>query len=231
MFYKRNLPIIPLFFSLILRGYTLSVEAILPVKEFKKDSLEMVKFDTPFNKIIPEKYALQIKTALQYYPSLRDAHIIFKVKKTRTPLAAMPTIFSVLKRKSKRTYIITISSESTSFLNKIILDSLNFNAQIGVLGHEISHIMEFHSKNGLFFIGLAIRHLSKKAMDKFEYNTDKRCIEQGLGYQLLAWSKNTRQALHVTNFNRENSGKMMQRERYMHPQTIEKYMATLEIYK
>ena len=231
MFYKNNISIFCLFVCLILRGGNGTAQGILPVKEFKKDSLEKVQFAPFFNKSIPEKYAIPIKTALQYYPSLRDARIIFRVKKTRTPLAAMPTIGSVFKRKSKRTYIVTISSESTTFLNKIILDSLNFNAQIGVLGHEISHIMEFHSKSGLFLIGLAFRHLSQKEMDKFEYNTDKRCIEQGLGYQLLAWSKNTREALQVEHFNRENSDKMMQRERYMNPNTIERFMKTMSIYE
>ena len=115
MFYKQKTFIFLFFICQILRGYTISAQTILPIKYFKKDSLERVKFDSSFNKIIPEKYALQIKTALQYYPSLRDAHIIFKVKKTITPLAAAPTILSVFKRKSKRTYTITISSESTEF--------------------------------------------------------------------------------------------------------------------
>jgi hypothetical protein len=220
-----------LFFTLqILRGYITNAQSPLPVKIFTKDSLEKAVFDTIFNKTIPEKFALQIKTALQYYPTLKHTSIVFNYKKTHTPLAAAPTFWSVFRKKSKRTYIITISSESTDFLNKIILDSLNFNAQIGVLGHEISHILEFDSKNGLFFIGLVLRYTSKKAIDRFEYNTDKRCIEQGLGYQLLAWSEDVRTKLKVTSFNRSNSNNMMQRERYMHPMTIKKYMAEMAIY-
>ena len=228
MFNKPNLFTFSLFLCLILRGSDSDAQNVLSVKIFKKDSLERVRFDTVYNKTIPDKFALQIKTALQYYPTLRDTRIVFKVKKTPTPLAAAPTVLSVFRKKSKRTYVITISSKSTAFLNKIILDSLNFNAQIGVLGHEISHILEFKDKNTGFFIGLLFRQLSPKAMDIFEYNTDKRCIEQGLGYQLLAWSQDVRRKLHVENFNRANSSKMQKRERYMHPTTIERFIQEKE---
>ena len=228
MFSKPNLLTFSLFLCLILRGSNSGAQIVLSVKIFKKDSLERVRFDTLYNKTIPDKFALQIKTALQYYPTLRDTRIVFKVKKTPTPLAAAPTVLSVFRKKSKRTYVITISSKSTAFLNKIILDSLNFNAQIGVLGHEISHILEFKDKNTGFFIGLLFRQLSPKAMDIFEYNTDKRCIEHGLGYQLLAWSQDVRHKLHVENFNRANSSKMQKRERYMHPTTIERFIQEKE---
>ena len=231
MTYNKKYIIILLLTLQIGRGYLSNAQPSLPVKIFTKDSSEKAVFDTVFNKKIPEKFTLQINTALQYYPTLKHTHIAFVYKKTHTPLAAAPTFWSVFRKKSKRKYIITISSESTNFLNKIILDSLNFNAQIGVLGHEISHILEFEDKKGVFFMGLVLRYASKKAIDRFEYNTDKRCIAQGLGYQLLAWSEDVRHKLNVTSFNRSNSSNMMQRERYMHPQTIKKFMSEMAIYQ
>ena len=224
MLNKHKIFISCLFLYFILRGSNFYAQSVLSVKVLKKDSLERVHFDSIHNKTIPDKFAIQIKTALQYYPTLRNTRIVFKVKKAIAPLAAAPTVLSVFGRKSKRTYVITISSGSIPFLNKIILDSLNFNAQVGVLGHEISHILEYENHNGLFFVGLVLRHLSTRAMDKFEYNTDKRCIEQGLGYQLLAWSQDVRRKLNVESFNRENSTKTKTSERYMHPQTIERFI-------
>jgi hypothetical protein len=192
-----------------------------PVKEFKPDSVEMYLKNSVFNKTMPSQFERQIRVALAYYPTLKQTKIIFKVRKTRTPLAAAPTFWSAFRRSSKRTYIITISSESSvPFLNKILLDSLGFNAQIGVLGHEISHILEFNSKNSLFFVGLVLRNVSKKAIDRFENNTDKRCIEQGLGYQLLAWSTEVRRNLNIKEWRGADNLGEQKRERYMSPPTI-----------
>jgi hypothetical protein len=207
---------------LILRGCLIFAQTPTPpVKEFKSDSVDAYIKNSVFNKTIPPQFEKQIRVALAYYPTLKNTKIIFKIKKTRSPLAAAPTFWSAFRRASKRTYIITISSESSvPFLNKILLDSLGFNAQIGVLGHEISHILEFNSKNSLFFVGLVLRNLSKKSIDKFENDTDRRCIEQGLGYQLLAWSTEVRGNLKIKEWRGADNLGEQKRERYMSPPTI-----------
>lgn len=202
-----------------------------PIVFFDKNKINWTTSDSILNKKIPPQYDTVIRLALRYFPELKQSRIIFKARKTRTPLAAAPTFVSVFRRPSKRTYVVTISTQSIDFLNKIILDSLNFNAQIGVLGHEISHISEFNGWRTGQCIGLVFRYLSQKAIDKFEYNTDKRCIEHGLGHQLLAWSENVRKNLNVTAFNRAKSDGMRTRERYMHPPTIQKFMTTLPMYE
>jgi hypothetical protein len=216
--------------AFLLRGGILIAQTPQPVVFFDKNTIEWTTEDSVFNKKIPPQYDTVIRLALRYYPELKYSRIIFRAIKTRTPLAAAPTVLSVFRRPSKRRYIVTISTQSTPFLNKIILDSLSFNAQIGVLGHEISHLAEFNSWRTGQCIGLIFRHLSRKAIDRFEYNTDKRCIEHGLGHQLLAWSENVRKNLNVAAFNRAKSNGMMARERYMHPPTIQKFMAALPIY-
>jgi hypothetical protein len=207
---------------LLLRGcFIFAQTPTSPVKEFKPDSINTYLKDSVLNKTIPSKFEKQIRVALAYYPTLKQSKIIFKIKKTRSPLAAAPTFWSAFRRPSKRTYVITISSESSvPFLNKILLDSLGFNAQIGVLGHEISHILEFNSKNSFFFIGLVLRNVSKKAIDKFENDTDRRCIEQGLGYQLLAWSTEVRRNLNIKEWRGADNLGNQKRERYMSPPTI-----------
>jgi hypothetical protein len=211
-----------LIIAFILRGCLVFTQKLPPpVKEFKPDSVGVFLTDSVFKKTIPAQFEKQIRVALAYYPTLKQTKIMFKIKKAKSPLAAAPTFWSAFRRPSKRTYIVTISSESSvPFLNKILLDSLGFNAQIGVLGHEISHILEFNSKNSLFFVGLVLRNVSKKAIDRFENNTDKRCIEQGLGYQLLAWSIEVRRNLKIKEWRGADNLGEQKRERYMSPPTI-----------
>ena len=78
---------------------------------------------------------------------------------------------------------------------------------MGVVGHELGHISFYQSKRGIYFIRLALMHLSKRAIDKFEFNTDKRCIDRGLGFQLFSWSKEVREKLDLKQWGGSNSPK------------------------
>ena len=113
----------------------------------------------------------------------------------------------------------------------ILLKNLSFNSQIGVIGHELSHISDYNNRYGLYFIKLVFMHLSKKAMDKFENKTDRRCVEYGLGYQLLSWSKEVRLKLKVAKWKGINDLKDNNRERYMDPENIINLINQLKIYQ
>ena len=201
-------------------------------KLFFIDSINIyTKSDTTFpNKKIPLEFKDAIRIALQNYPELNQIHMMFKIKKTISPLSARPTFFSIFRKPSKRKYLIKISNLSKPQINSILLQNLSFNSQIGVLGHEIAHIQHYNSKRGIYFIGLVLKHLNRAAMDRFEYNTDKITIEHGLGFQLLSWSNEVRLKLKMKQWGGSNqpNGK---RERYMNPETIKKYIRSLSVYE
>lgn len=200
-------------------------------KMFYKDSLDLYKKEdtTHHNKIIPVEFKDAISIALQYYPELSATKVKFRIKKTISPLAARPTFWAIFRKASKRKYIITISSSSTTKFTPILLKNLSFNSQVGVIGHELAHIDFYNSKKGIYFIGLALMHFNKRAIDRFEFDTDERCIQHGLGFQLLSWSKEVREKLTLKQWGGSNNpnGK---RERYMNPITIINYINTLPIY-
>lgn len=192
------------------------------VKHYTKDSISFYlnQNKNPENKSIPINYSEAIRIALLHYPELNKTKITFRIRKKLAPLAARPRIFSIFLKPTKRKYLITISSSTIHMLKPILLVKLSFNAQIGVLGHELSHISEFNSKTGFFFVELVLKQLfSKRAIDRFEYATDMRCIEHGLGYQLLDWSTEVRQKLRLDKWGGANNPKA-KRERYMNPETI-----------
>ena len=179
-------------------------------------------------KEIPQQYEKPILTALSYFPELKDVHIVFKIKKAKTALTTRPNFAGVFKRKYHRTYIITISDQVIDTLKPLLLQNLTFEQQVGVIGHELSHVIDFNSKNFPQTIGVGINHISNRYLDKMEFNTDRICIHHGLGKYLLAYSKHVRETMHVHNWrgsdfvNKGNgNGKY---ERYMNPDTIEKTM-------
>jgi hypothetical protein len=99
------------------------------------------------NKEIPAEFERPILTALSYFPELKDTHIIFRIKKAYTPLTTKPDFTSVFKRKGHRTYVITISNETADTLTRLLFQNLSFEEQVGVMGHELSHVVDFNSKN------------------------------------------------------------------------------------
>ncbi|CAN5479721.1 hypothetical protein BH11BAC2_BH11BAC2_21800 [soil metagenome] len=206
-------------------------------KKFHPDSLSHNSFsdlekNCGKNKILPATFEKQTLIALSYYPELKDVKIKFRIKHKTTPLATRPSYGGMLRSAKKRTYIITISNKSRAFLDTILLKNLNYNAQIGVLGHELSHVSDFAKKGFGGMCKVVFGHLSKNYVDHFEFNTDRRCIDHGLGYQLLAWSINVRENLKSSSWKgAETLSLNTEDERYMNPGTIEKILANHPLYQ
>lgn len=185
------------------------------------------------NKTILKDFEAQSLIALSYFPELKNTKIKFKLKNRTTPLTSRPSFFSMFRGAKKRTYVITISNQSTPYLNLILLKNLNFNAQIGVLGHELCHISDYiHKGFGKMSRIGSDMVFSKKRIDVLEYNTDLCCINHGLGYQLLDWSTSVREILKSEKwFGASNLAQENGNERYMNPTTIIEYIENNPLYK
>ena len=179
------------------------------------------------NKIIPLKYQKPILIALSHYPELADAHIEFKLTNSKTPLMARPSVWSTFVNAKHRRYIISISEKTSGAFEPIFLRNLSFEAQIGVLGHELSHISDFHSRWGIYYLKLLFMQLSSSSLDKMEYDTDVRAIKHGLGNQLLKWSTEVRSKLNIKEWNgvKETKG---DKGRYMNPDQIRDSVKTMK---
>jgi len=136
----------------------------------------------------------------------------------------------MFKRKSRRTYIITLSNKTIDTLKHLLYSNLNFEEQVGIMGHELSHVADFRSKNLLQSLRNAIGHLFPRFIDRMEYHTDMICIQHGLGKQLEAYSKHVRDSMHVhdwrgVDYVDKTDDKY---ERYMNPDTIEHYIKVFQ---
>lgn len=213
-----------LIFSLAAKGQEIK-------KHFDPEAIDSARFQYLLseygnNKDLPERYEKQALIALSYFPELKDIHIIFTFKNNKSPLLSRPKyIHALFVKPEKRTYFIEISNKPEAYLEHTLFANLSFNAQIGVLGHELSHICEFINLKGIQMFGLAVKTLSGKHVDRVEFETDKKTIDHGLGYQLLSWSLEVRMARNVEEWKRrkESIARNMGwyfRERYMDPDTI-----------
>lgn len=216
------------FLILAISFLVINAYAQVPREHFDKGTFDRTDF-TSFlkHKKYPKLLEKQVLTALSYYPELKDTNIIFRLKKRKTPLTSRPRFFDVFKGKKKRAYVITISTKTLEKFEPILFHNLPYNAQIGVLAHEIGHIATYQQKSSWQILGIAFKLLNTKFVDHFEYDTDLTAITHGMGHQLFNWSVYVRKALNIEEWNGlANSGQ----ERYMNPETIKNYMRSLDLY-
>jgi hypothetical protein len=209
------------FYLIFLFFLNLTNAQIAPQKTIDSDFINAHFNDSLIiNKSMDSTFMAQIKGALLFYPELKNRKIKFRIKNVKSPLAARPTFWAIFQKPENRTYLITISNKTSAQFSPILLKNLSFNAQIGVLGHELSHIAFYNQQKGGYFIRLVFMQLSTKAMDTFENDTDKRCIQHGLGYQLLSWSTEVREKLKIKTWRGVDNNSTLERERYMSPTSI-----------
>jgi hypothetical protein len=209
----------------------------VPRRNFAPDSLPAAYFSrlkSEFGpgKKYPPQFEKQILIALSYYPELKNTTILFRSKvrhATAITRSSWPGIFG---QKKKRDYVITISDSIEPMLMPILLKNLPFNAQVGVIGHELGHVVQYAAKNTLQLIQYAVNNISAKYIDRFEYQADSICIAHGLGYQLLEWSSFVRKEMNTENWDGPDYvHRPKKRERYMNPATILKRINEDPLYR
>ncbi|MDY6121921.1 MAG: hypothetical protein SPI72_02420 [Porphyromonas sp.] len=150
--------------------------------------------------------------ALSYFPDLADETIVFRYSSEATTMAARPVVSSLL---GKRRYEVLINNSPT--FDGILLRDVPFNAQIGVIGHELAHIAEYRRLNISGMIGTLLRYVGSRSKVLFEKETDLATIERGLGWQLYDWA----QYAMYDSSKASPSYKEFKRETYMKPSDIE----------
>ncbi len=199
---------------------------------FTNDQITGLKKEIGQLKDYPQQYEKQILIALSYYPELKNTPIYFRIRSKHTPLTTRSSWSGLLKPQAKRDYVITISDTTEEMLMPLLYRHLPFNAQVGVIGHELGHVNDFSTMSALEITKHAVRNISSKYVDHFEFRTDSICIAHGLGYQLLSWSSYVRQAMHRNNWDgADNIHKPMMRERYMNPSTIKERINQSTLYQ
>jgi len=173
--------------------------------------IDSMRSNFGINKQLPDQYELASLIALSYYPELVTTKIKFVTKKLKSTMAARPSGINFLRRKGKRQYTVLLNNVNP----EVPLDSASFNAQIGVIGHEFGHIMDYDSKSVVKLILNAIGYGNKKFRAKFERATDQRTIDHGLFWQCYDFS------VFVFSYKQANPAYLAYKKKiYMTPQEI-----------
>jgi hypothetical protein len=169
------------------------------------------------NKYLIPAYELQILLALSHYPELKDISIHFYEEEAFIPLASRPEPISMFGSKEKWQYNVIISTKSIQAFEPILVKNLPFEAQVGIIGHELSHTAYYLDKNRWQMLMIGLNYIFPGFRAGFEKNTDRRTIAHGLGWQLLSYARYARK---VMAYEETSLGS----DYYLSPEEIEKQL-------
>lgn len=173
------------------------------------------------DKTVPIEYELAFYKAVSHYNDLKLTNIEFKYARIKTTLNARPTIGSLLFRKrNNRKYIIRINNRDSDSV--ILLTDVPFNAQVGLIGHELAHFSDYNRKSLGGVLNRLFAYSSKKGIEQYEKDIDQMTINAGLGWQLYDWSHYV-----LYRSNGSLSYKEYKRTVYLEPEEIFKYIENM----
>lgn len=162
------------------------VLGLLPAPAFGDDIRNLAEEFGEYKRL-PKGFEHQALVALSYFPELEDERIRFVVRPALVPLTSYVNLFSLIGK--RRTYVITISSATLPPLGPLLLERHSFDAQVGIIGHELAHIVDYRRRSAAEMLAVPFCSVRAACRNAFERATDIRTVEYGLGPQLLAWAE------------------------------------------
>jgi len=140
------------------------------------------------NKIIPEEIKKEAIEALTFYPELYDTAIEFKFKDDikKSTMQAQPRFTSFFKAKENREYVILISRNIQIEGEHFTMKDIPSEVQIGWLGHELGHVMDYRERTNFGMLIFGIKYLFSSAhIKEVERAADTYAIAHGMGDYIL----------------------------------------------
>ncbi len=141
------------------------------------------------NKGLPPGYELAAAIAFSAYPELKDLKIDMELVPDGAPMESTMNPWSILGPRKKRQYKILLVEVEGSRMDPILMHSLPFDAQVGILAHELGHTVYYH-KLGMWKMGKwGWKYLSDPEFRAtHERTTDLMPIYHGLGSQIYQYA-------------------------------------------
>ena len=141
------------------------------------------------NKGLPEGFKVAAAIAYSAYPQLKDVNIDMILTEDGAPMESNLNIWSLFGPRKNREYRILLNDAQHSSFEPILLRSLPFDAQVGILAHELGHVVYYHELNVFQFGKWGLSYLRDDAFRaSHERTTDLMPVYHGLGSQIYQYA-------------------------------------------
>jgi len=168
----------------------------LPVTVFPEDLLpEKLLLDSLWRvvgdkKTVPAGFEKAALVAYAAYPQLKEVNIEMVLTQSGAPMESNFNLKTLLGSGENRVYRILLNDAENTNFDPILLRSLPFDAQVGILAHELGHVAYYHQLTTLQLAKWGLMYLvSSDFRAKHERSTDLMPVFHGLGSQIYdyAW--------------------------------------------
>jgi len=163
---------------------TFAQETFIPEKcdsLYYASILDSLKKAYPNTKNISQEFELAFYTAVSHYPELKETNIEMKLRKFNFSMAARPAKKLLANRKER---VYRVYANIKKGFGGVLPASLKFNQKVGVIGHELAHVLDYSKKSLCKLVGTGIGYLFLSYRSHLEKNTDIETIKHGMGWQL-----------------------------------------------
>lgn len=205
------------------------VQASDPIRTFYADSTRHL-VDSLHNvygsqKVYPEDLEQAFLLSLMFYPEFAETSIVVKRCNIKTTMQCRPSIGSFFKSKENRTYRIFVNNDSLG-RDGVVFEELGFNAQVGIFGHELAHVLDYESKNNAQIAIMGLQYLTDRRRREIEQEIDMLAIQRGLGHQINDFAVFVFEESKVS-----ESYKAYKKRFYLQPMQIRDILSTLPLYQ
>ncbi len=164
------------------------------------DSLAALSFDLDSllvevgdNKGLPPGFETAALLAYSAYPQLKDVPIVMELTQSGAPMESTFDYRSLFGWSENRAYRILLNDAPDTEFNEILLRSLPFDAQVGILAHELGHVVYYHKLSILQIAKWGIKYLIDNEFRALhERTTDLMPVYHGLGSQIFQYARYVR---------------------------------------
>ena len=133
------------------------------------------------NKSFVDKYKVACLKALSFYPELKDVNIEFREAGIGTTLAARPILSSFFNSDYERKYEVIFNNSVDC---EVPFSELPEEGQVGILGHELAHILDYETKSFGQLLVTGCFYVNAHSIRNYERGIDRVTVERGLGKKL-----------------------------------------------
>lgn len=174
--------------GLILTFFSFTFE---PKEADKKSKKNKIRFVFKPNSL---KFENPLISAGEKFPELNGITVEVRRKGIGTLMAARPKPDFIFRKKENRKYVIYIT-DSPEMNADSVYTNMTLNAQTGVLGHELSHILTYSEKNNFKLILFGIKYAFNRR--NIESETDQIAMNRGFGTQLIEYTRYVHRSPHI----------------------------------